>query len=91
MAAEGLIEPLFSLAIDRTPCGIATSPGSFFRLRAIAPVAHSPSWACTPVVILPQIPISLTGNKSECVLKVEIVRYCLTSNTGMGNVSNLET
>ncbi|KAE9373408.1 acid protease [Stipitochalara longipes BDJ] len=65
MAAAGLIEPFFSLAIERTPFNSPIGPGGFFALGEVAPVAHAPLWARTPVVILPQIPINVTGNKSQ--------------------------
>lgn len=65
MAAAGLIKPFFSLAIERTPFDSPIGPGGLLALGEIAPVSHSPQWACTPVVILPQIPINVTGNKSQ--------------------------
>jgi Eukaryotic aspartyl protease len=78
MAAAGLIEPFFSLAIERTPFSSPIGPGGFLALGEIAPVAHSPHWARTPVVILPQIPINVTGNKSQrsyWALEVKSVSY----------------
>jgi hypothetical protein len=65
MASAGLIEPFFSLAIDRTPFGVENGPGGLFGLGEVPPVDHSDEWACSPVVILPQIPINATANKSQ--------------------------
>jgi hypothetical protein len=78
MAAASLIKPLFSLAIERIPFDDPTGPGGFLALGEIAPVSHSPHWARAPVVILPQIPINVTGNKSQrayWALKVKSVVY----------------
>jgi Eukaryotic aspartyl protease len=78
MAAAGLIKPFFSLAIERIPFDASSGPGGFLALGEIAPVSHSPFWARAPVVILPQIPINVTDNKSQrayWALEVQSVIY----------------
>jgi hypothetical protein len=78
MAAAGLIKPLFSLAIERIPFDDPTGRGGYLALGEIVPVSHSPHWARAPVVILPQIPINVTDDKSQrayWALKVKSVVY----------------
>ncbi|KUJ10424.1 acid protease [Mollisia scopiformis] len=78
MAAQGLIEPFFSLAIERTAFDQETGPGGYLSLGEIAPVPHSSKWVSTPVVILDQIPINVTANKRQLsywALEVQSVYY----------------
>ncbi|CZR62579.1 uncharacterized protein PAC_12476 [Phialocephala subalpina] len=78
MANQGLIEPFFSLAIERTSFDEATGPGGLLSIGEIAPVPHSHEWASTPVVILPDIPINVTANISQIsywALEIQGVYY----------------
>src|SRR6185437_1575229 len=87
---EGLIEPYFSLAIDRTPFGEETGPGGFFSIGELPPVSHSDIWVSTPVVILDQIPINVTANKRQLsywALEVQSVYYGSQSNPSKSTFS----
>lgn len=77
MAAAGLIEPFFSMAIERTPFNVPTGPGGFFGLGEVVPVSHA-AWTSTPVVFLNQIPLNVTANKTQLsywALEVKSVTY----------------
>jgi hypothetical protein len=60
-AKRGLIEPFFSLALQRTPRGVDTGPGGYLGLGATPPVEHSSNWATVPVEILDFVPANATG------------------------------
>jgi len=61
MAKQGLIEPFFSLALQRTPRGMTKGPGGYLGLGSIPPVEHSSNWTTVPVEILDFVPANATG------------------------------
>lgn len=61
MYEQGLVEPYFSLAIERTPYNSSTAPGGYLALGSLPPVSHSPDFAIAPVEITETIPLSFTN------------------------------
>ncbi|KAF4997962.1 hypothetical protein FGRMN_3482 [Fusarium graminum] len=56
MSEQGLIEPWFSLALNRLPANVSTGDGGYMGLGKLPPVHHSQDWAIVPVEISESIP-----------------------------------
>jgi len=65
MYSQGLVDPYFSLAIERTPPAALTAPGGYLGLGCLPPVSHSPTFATVPVEITAGIPDNFTSNKHQ--------------------------
>lgn len=65
MAAQGLIDPYFSLAVQRTPFNSSTGHGGYLALGSLPPVPHSPDFAVTPVEITEAVPLSVISGKRQ--------------------------
>jgi hypothetical protein len=78
MYKQGLVDPYFSLAIDRLPPNISSGPGGYLGLGSLPPVAHDTTFAKAPVEITNTIPASFTnGTKeiTEWTLTVDSISY----------------
>lgn len=53
MANDGLIDPYFSITLERTPFDAVTGPGGYITLGGLPPVPHSDDFATVPVVTIP--------------------------------------
>jgi hypothetical protein len=94
MTKSDLIEPFFSLGIERRDSKI-TGHGGYLGLGEIVPAARSRKWARTPVVPLPQIPAAVAGNKTAYwALEVKSVQYGAGCNStkvvGLGGTQKLD-
>lgn len=58
MYERGLVEPWFSMALDRLPPNSTSGAGGYLGLGELPPVAHSDDWAKVPVEITKAIPDS---------------------------------
>ncbi|KEY74838.1 hypothetical protein S7711_06522 [Stachybotrys chartarum IBT 7711] len=56
MYKQGLVEPWYSIAIDRLPRNTPTGPGGWLGLGELPPVEHSDDWATAPIEITNGIP-----------------------------------
>ena len=56
MYKRGLVEPWFSMALDRLPVNTSSGPGGYLGLGELPPVAHENDWATVPVEITESIP-----------------------------------
>jgi hypothetical protein len=65
MHKQGLIDPYFSLAIQRTPFNISTGDGGYLALGGLPPVDHSPDFAVVPVEITEAVPLNVTSLKRQ--------------------------
>jgi hypothetical protein len=65
MAKQGLIDPYFSLAIQRTPFNSSTGHGGYLALGGLPPVDHSPEFAVTPVEITEAVPLNVISGKRQ--------------------------
>lgn len=78
MYKQGLVDPYFSLAIDRLPQNASSGPGGYLGLGSLPPVAHNSNFAKAPVEITDTIPASFTnGTKeiTEWTLTVDSITY----------------
>jgi hypothetical protein len=62
MHKQGLVEPWFSLALERLPANTSTGDGGYMGLGKLPPVRHSDSWTTVPVEIARSIPKALHNN-----------------------------
>lgn len=63
MFKRGLVEPWFSVTLDRLPENNAsTGPGGYLGLGELPPVAHADDWAVVPVEITEAIPDDYYAN-----------------------------
>ncbi|KAM0340372.1 hypothetical protein ACHAPU_010508 [Fusarium lateritium] len=62
MLKQGLVEPWFSLALNRLPANISTGDGGYMGLGKLPPVPHSEEWTIVPVEISKNIPDFLYQN-----------------------------
>jgi hypothetical protein len=77
MYKQGLVEPYFSVALERTPINELTGPGGYLTLGGIPPVPHDSNFSRTPVEITP-VPVNYTGNKPQrswWTINIEGVTY----------------
>ena len=63
MYKEGLVAPVFSMAIDRIPINITHSKGGYLALGALPPVKHSPNFARASIVTIPGSQLNATTGK----------------------------
>jgi hypothetical protein len=56
MYKKGLVEPWYSIAIDRLPRDTPTGKGGWLGLGELPPVAHTDEWAVAPIEITQGIP-----------------------------------
>ena len=78
MYEQGLVDPYFSLAINRLPHNVSTGPGGYLAVGSLPPVAHNSTFAKAPVEITNTIPASFTnGTKeiTEWTLTVDSITY----------------
>jgi hypothetical protein len=78
MYKQGLVDPYFSLAIERLPDNVPSGPGGYLALGGLPPVAHSSTFAKANVEITNTIPASFTnGTKeiTEWTLTVDSITY----------------
>ncbi|KAK7415435.1 hypothetical protein QQX98_005886 [Neonectria punicea] len=68
MYKNGLVEPWYSMAIERLPRNTSTGPGGWLGLGELPPVAHSNDWAVAPIEVTQNIPDSYTGGISQITL-----------------------
>ncbi|KAF5668369.1 peptidase catalytic [Fusarium heterosporum] len=62
MSEQSLIEPWFSLALNRLSANVSTGDGGYMGLGKLPPVHHSEEWAVVPVEISESIPDFLYQN-----------------------------
>ena len=77
MYKQGLVEPYFSVALERTPLDTLTAPGGYLTLGGIPPVPHDSNFARSPVEITP-VPLNYTENKPQrswWTINIEGVSY----------------
>ncbi|CAJ0542541.1 Ff.00g001300.m01.CDS01 [Fusarium sp. VM40] len=63
MHKQGLVEPWFSLALERLPANTSTGDGGYMGLGKLPPVHHSDEWTTVPVEISKSIPKALYKNE----------------------------
>ncbi|KAM0192782.1 hypothetical protein ACHAPI_008143 [Fusarium lateritium] len=63
MHKQGLIEPWFSLALERLPANTSTGDGGYMGLGKLPQVEHSDEWTTVPVEIAKSIPKVLYKNE----------------------------
>jgi hypothetical protein len=63
MYKQGLVEPWFSLALERLPANTSTGDGGYMGLGKLPPVGHSDEWTTVPVEISKSIPEALYNGK----------------------------
>lgn len=68
MYKQRLVEPWYSFAIERPVANATTSPGGWFGLGELPPVAHSDDWAVAPIEITEGLPDVLTGGVRQITL-----------------------
>jgi hypothetical protein len=78
MYKQGLVDPYFSIAIDRLPPNVPSGPGGYLALGALPPITHGSIFAKADVEITNTIPASFTnGTKeiTEWTLIVDSITY----------------
>ena len=65
MYEQGLVDPYFSLAIERLPHNVSSGPGGYLALGSLPPVAYNSTFAKAPVEITKTIPASFTNGTEE--------------------------
>ncbi|KAI9167980.1 putative aspartic-type endopeptidase [Paramyrothecium foliicola] len=56
MYKRGLVEPWYSIVINRLPRNVSTGPGGWLGLGELPPVSHDDTWAVAPIEITEGIP-----------------------------------
>ncbi|KPM43147.1 hypothetical protein AK830_g3378 [Neonectria ditissima] len=68
MYKKGLVEPWYSIAIERLPRNTSTGPGGWLGLGELPPVAHTNDWAVAPIEVTRNIPDLYTGGVNQITL-----------------------
>lgn len=64
MYEQGLVDPYFSLALERTLYNDSIAPAGYLALGSLPPVAHNSNFSIVPVEIPRTIPLSYTNGTS---------------------------
>ncbi|KAK5000088.1 hypothetical protein LTR66_000988 [Elasticomyces elasticus] len=89
MWQQGLVDPYYSMAIDRASAGSVSGPGGYLALGSLPPVAHSPNFATAPVEVTEALPLNLTSDSTingtrqitEWTLTVGAITYGTATNS----------
>lgn len=68
MYKQDLVQPWYSFAIERPQKNMTVSPGGWFGVGELPPVAHSDDWAVAPIEVTEGLPEELTGGKRQISL-----------------------
>jgi hypothetical protein len=77
---EGLVDPYFSVAIDRLAPNTSSGPGGYLALGALPPVPYEEPFTTTPVEVNQLIPLRLTGG--EPIITLWTLNVCTTTTAG---------
>ncbi|KAH6629762.1 aspartic peptidase domain-containing protein [Boeremia exigua] len=83
MYNQGLVEPWYSFALLRPLRNSSTSPGGWFGLGELPPVAHSNDWAVKPIEVTEALPDVLTGGQRLISLMTLTVDGVVVKNNSM--------
>lgn len=68
MYKKGLVDPWYSLAIERLPQNVSTGPGGWLGLGELPPVAHTNDWAVAPIEVTKGLPELYTDGVDQITL-----------------------
>ncbi|KAI9881677.1 MAG: hypothetical protein M1823_006612, partial [Watsoniomyces obsoletus] len=77
---QGLVDPYFSVALDRLPANTTTGPGGFVALGSLPPVSHESTFITVPAEVNTGVPVSLTGGIPTITLWTLTVNSTVTAN-----------
>lgn len=77
---QGLVDPYFSVALDRLPVNTSTGPGGYVALGSLPPVSHEPAFVTVPAEVNAGVPLSLTGGVPIITLWTLTVNSTVTAN-----------
>lgn len=77
---QGLVDPYFSVALERLPPNVSTGPGGYLALGSLPPVSHEPVFVACPAEVNDGIPAALTGGVPTITLWTLTINATVTNN-----------